>query len=57
MTLTAFAISQNYNIYGEMPIYISAQVYLRSFYQSLGFIPQGESYLEDIISHQAMVKS
>lgn len=54
--LMQFAIAQSYKIYGQMPIYISAQVYLLDFYQSLGFIPQGESYLEDNISHQAMVR-
>jgi len=36
-------------------IKISAQVYLDRFYQSLGFNPIGEGYLEDDIPHQAMI--
>ena len=36
---------------------ISAQCYLDSFYQNLGFIPIGEKYLEDDIPHQAMIYS
>lgn len=36
-------------------IKISAQVYLSSFYQSLGFSPVGSMYLEDGIPHLEMV--
>ena len=38
------------------PIRISAQVYLTVFYESLGFIKQGDSYLEDGIPHIEMLK-
>lgn len=38
-------------------IRISAQTYLLKFYTELGFIPQGEEYLEDDISHIEMLKS
>ena len=41
--------------YGKKPIIISAQTYLLNFYQSLGFIPEGEHYLEDGIEHVIMV--
>ncbi len=41
--------------YGKKPIIISAQTYLLSFYQSLGFIPEGNYYLEDNIEHVVMV--
>ncbi len=42
--------------YGKKrPIIISAQSYLLSFYQSLGFVPEGEHYLEDGIEHVKMV--
>ena len=41
--------------YGKKPIIISAQAYLLNFYQSLGFIPEGEHYLEDGIEHVTMV--
>ncbi len=37
------------------PIRISAQVYLEEFYLSLGFMPVGESYLEDGIPHVEML--
>ena len=33
---------------------ISAQDYLREFYASFGFVPQGEVYLEDDIPHVEM---
>lgn len=49
------AIAQTHHLYGKLPIYISAQVYLLPFYIGLGFIPQGQAYLEDNISHQDMV--
>ena len=41
--------------YGKKPIIISAQTYLLPFYESLGFIPEGERYLEDGIEHIRMV--
>lgn len=41
--------------YGKKPIIISAQTYLINFYQSLGFIPEGEPYFEDGIEHVIMV--
>lgn len=53
--LMEFAITQSREKFGYVPIYISAQVYLLNFYQSLGFITQGEPYLEDNIPHQDMV--
>ncbi len=41
--------------YGKKPIIISAQTYLLHFYESLGFVPEGEFYLEDGIEHVKMV--
>jgi ElaA protein len=38
-------------------IKISAQTYLKKFYNNLGFIETGLSYLEDGIPHIAMIKS
>lgn len=35
-------------------IVLSAQVYLKAFYASLGFVEVGEEYLEDGIPHQDM---
>lgn len=36
-------------------IRISAQMYLKNFYQNLGFSEQGEEYLEDGIPHIEMI--
>jgi len=41
----------------ETQIALSAQTYLIKFYNSLGFVEQGEGYLEDDIPHIKMVKS
>lgn len=42
--------------YGKKrPIILSAQAYLLSFYESLGFVPEGDHYLEDNIEHVKMV--
>lgn len=40
--------------YGEIKITISAQLYLKIFYESLGFIQTSETYLEDDIPHIEM---
>ena len=37
-------------------IELSAQTYLKKFYNDLGFVAQGEGYLEDGIPHVRMVK-
>ena len=41
---------------GETKITISAQLYLKSFYESHGFIQTSEMYLEDDIPHIEMIK-
>ena len=43
--------------FGETAITISAQLYLKKFYESLGFEAVGEQYLEDDIPHIEMRKS
>lgn len=48
------AISTYFN---ETTIKISAQTYLKKFYNSLGFIQTGYDYLEDGIPHIAMLKN
>ena len=40
----------------ETTIRLSAQLYLKDFYNSLGFYQVGEPYLEDGIPHIAMLK-
>ena len=42
---------------GETSIALSAQTYLKKFYNSLGFVEKGEEYLEDGIPHIIMVKN
>ena len=46
------AIKKHFN---ETKIKISAQVYLKQFYNNLGFIIIGKEYLEDDIPHVAML--
>lgn len=41
--------------YNETKIKISAQLYLKKFYESNGFVAHGEVYLEDDIDHIEMV--
>ncbi|RAJ17857.1 GNAT family N-acetyltransferase [Olleya aquimaris] len=43
--------------YKQTEIKISAQCYLKSFYNNLGFFEVGEEYLEDGIPHVAMIKT
>jgi len=50
------AIDTVAEIYGKQPIRIGAQLYLKNFYSSLGFEPQGDIYLEDGIQHVIMLK-
>lgn len=45
------------NTYNETTIKISAQTYLKRFYNNLGFQEVGEGYLEDGIPHIGMVKN
>ena len=45
------------NLFNQTTIKISAQLYLKSFYSSLGFQQVGDAYLEDGIPHIAMIKN
>ena len=47
------AVTSNFN---TSEITISAQVYLKKFYESHGFVQMGEGYLEDGIPHIEMIK-
>lgn len=51
------AIQQCDEIFGKQPIRIGAQYYLLRFYGALGFVPQGDIYLEDGIEHIEMILS
>ncbi|HEX5668691.1 MAG TPA: GNAT family N-acetyltransferase [Chitinophagaceae bacterium] len=50
------AIRLTIQLHGNQPIRIGAQLYLKKFYTSLGFIADGEIYLEDGIEHIEMVR-
>jgi ElaA protein len=56
-TLMEQAIEQVHTLYGPVPIRIGAQQYLEGFYGSLGFVQEGEMYLEDGIPHIIMLKN
>jgi ElaA protein len=43
-------------LFGDVPIKIGAQLYLKSFYESLGFEQFGEVYDEDGIDHIPMIR-
>ncbi len=54
--LMSKAIEQCYVLFKEQPIKIGAQLYLKAFYESFGFIQIGEVYDEDGIEHIYMIK-
>jgi ElaA protein len=40
-----------------MPVKIGAQLYLKRFYESLGFTQSSDVYLEDGIEHIKMIRN
>ena len=44
------------SVFGTALIRIGAQRYLKNFYESFGFVQQGEGYLEDGIPHIIMLR-
>ena len=56
-TIMEASIKAIKNHYNETLIRISAQTYLKRFYNNLDFYEVGEEYLEDGIPHVNMVKS
>ena len=50
------AIQQCEQLFGKTALKIGAQTYLLRFYQSFGFNPVGEEYLEDGIPHIHMIR-
>ncbi len=42
-------------LYPQRPVKISAQSYLKSFYEGFGFVDTGHHYMEDGIPHMEMV--
>jgi len=43
-------------LFGSAPIRIGAQVYAKGFYAALGFVEEGQEYLEDDIPHIEMMR-
>jgi len=50
------SIGEAERLFGKAPIKIGAQLYLREFYQSLGFIQSSDVYDEDGIDHIEMIR-
>jgi ElaA protein len=50
------SIDMVYHLFGRQPVRIGAQLYLKKFYESLGFEQAGDTYLEDGIEHIYMMK-
>jgi len=50
------SIEEIVNKFGDVPIRIGAQLYLKKFYEKFGFKQIGEQYLEDNISHIIMLR-
>ena len=51
------SIEKVYELFGEQPIRIGAQLYLKDFYSSFGFKQVSAIYMEDYIEHIYMVKN
>ncbi len=51
------SIQELFQLYGKTPIRIGAQLYLKRFYESFGFLQHGEIYDEDGIDHIQMTRS
>lgn len=50
------SIEQCEKLFGKTSITLGAQLYLKKFYESLGFIVSGEEYIEDGIPHITMTR-
>ena len=50
------SIDEAQGLFGKTPIKIGAQLYLREFYQSLGFVQSSDVYDEDGIDHIEMIR-
>lgn len=50
------SIEQVYHLFDNVPIKISAQLYLKHFYESFSFVQTGGIYFEDDIEHISMEK-
>jgi ElaA protein len=51
------SIIETEKLYDKKSIRIGAQLYLKKFYESLGFLQSSDSYLEDGIEHIEMTRT
>lgn len=51
------AIEKTISLYGDVSIKIGAQLYLKKFYESFGFLQCSETYMEDDIPHIKMIRN
>jgi ElaA protein len=51
------AINETVALHGDCTIKIGAQLYLKKFYESFGFVQCSETYLEDDIPHIKMIRN
>jgi ElaA protein len=51
------SIETIYQLFGKVDIKIGAQLYLKKFYESFGFVQTSDVYIEDGIEHIYMLKS
>lgn len=49
------SISRCFTLFGKQPVRIGAQMYLKKFYESFGFMQDSEVYVEDGIDHIEMI--
>lgn len=54
--LMSKSLENLYRLFGDVPVIIGAQLYLKKFYESFSFVQNGETYLEDGIPHITMEK-
>jgi ElaA protein len=50
-----YSIKKLYELWGKQPIKLSAQLYLKNFYESFGFAQTSDIYIEDGIPHIEML--
>ena len=55
--LMAEALLRCKELFGDAPLKIGAQLYLKRFYESYGFTAVGETYIEDDIEHVHMIRA
>lgn len=48
------SLEKLYELFGHVTVTISAQLYLKKFYETFHFVSEGASYIEDSIPHIAM---